>query len=92
MRIVPHADPTDGLLDLCLIDPVSRLKAFTLLPKVMAGKHVDMPIVQFHRSRYLNITAEPKMEMWADGERLTHTTVSIEVVPNAIRVLRPSTP
>ena len=89
MRIVPHADPADGLLDLCLIDPVSRLKAFTLLPKVMAGKHVDMPIVQFHRSRFLKITAEPIMEMWADGERLTHTTVSIEVVPKAIRVLKP---
>jgi|CXWL01.1.fsa_nt_gi diacylglycerol kinase (ATP) len=92
MRIVPHADPADGVLDLCLIDPVSRLKAFTLLPKVMAGRHVDLPIVQFLRSRHLKIAAEPQMEMWADGERLTQTTVSIEVVPNAIRVLKPATP
>mgnify|MGYP000651199082 CR=1 FL=1 len=90
MRIVPHADPADGFLDLCLIDPVSRFKAFALLPKVMAGKHVDMPIVQFLRSQFLKITAEPNMEMWADGERLTQTAVSIEVVPNAIRVLKPS--
>lgn len=90
MRIVPHADPADGVLDLCMIDPVSRLKAFTLLPKVMAGKHVGMSIVQFLRSRFLKISAEPNMEMWADGERLTHTTVSIEVVPNAIRVMKPA--
>ncbi len=91
MRIVPHADPADGLLDLCLIDPVPRLKAFTLLPKVMAGNHVDLPIVHFLRSRHVKITTEPIMDMWADGERLTRTTVSIEVVPNAIRVLKPET-
>jgi diacylglycerol kinase (ATP) len=92
MRIAPHADPADGLLDLCLIDPVSRLKAFTLLPKVMAGTHVELPIVHFHRSRFLKINADPVMEMWADGERLTQTTVSIEVAPNAIRVLKSATP
>jgi len=87
MRIVPHADPADGFLDLCLIDPVSRLKALTLLPRVMAGKHVDLPNVQFLRSRSMKITAEPQLEMWADGERLTHTSVSIEAVPDAVRVL-----
>ena len=87
MRIVPHADPADGLLDLCLIDPVSRLKAFALLPKVMAGMHIGLPIVQFLRSRSFTISADLSMEVWADGERLTHTTVTIEVVPGAVRVL-----
>lgn len=90
MRIVPHADPADGWLDLCLIDPVGRLKAFTLLPKVMAGKHIDLPIVHFLRARHLRITADTPMELWADGERLTHTPVSIEIEPGAIKVLRPA--
>lgn len=90
MRIAPHADPADGWLDLCLIDPVARLKAFTLLPKVMSGRHVDLPIVHFLRARHVNITADPLMEMWADGERLTHTPVRIEIEAGAISVLKPS--
>lgn len=90
MKIAPHADPADGWLDLCLIDPVSRLKSLTLLPKVMAGKHADLPNVQFIRTKAFKITADAVMEMWADGERLTHTSVVVEVEPNAIQVLRPS--
>jgi diacylglycerol kinase (ATP) len=90
MRIAPHADPADGLHDLCLIDPVSRLKAFALLPKVMAGKHTDLPIVRFLRSRSFTISAEPAMEVWADGERLTYTSVTMEAVPDAVHVLVPA--
>lgn len=90
MRIVPHADPADGVLDICLIDPVSRLKAFSLLPKVMAGRHVNLPNVQFLRSKRFTIAADPSLTMWADGERIAQTTVTIEVAPRAIRVLQPS--
>lgn len=90
MRIVPHADPADGFLDICLIDPVSRLKAFTLLPKVMSGKHVDLPNVHFLRSKRFTISADPPLQMWADGELIARTSVTLEAAHEALRVLTPA--
>ena len=37
MRICPQADPTDGLLDVTIIHPVSRLKLLRLLPLMYSG-------------------------------------------------------
>jgi diacylglycerol kinase (ATP) len=89
MRIVPHADAADGWLDVCLIDPVSRFKAFTLLPRMMSGRHVRLPNVRFLRTRSFSISTESTMEVWADGERLTQTPLAVEAAPRAIQVIRP---
>ena len=37
MRICPQADPTDGLLDITIIHPVSRLKLLRLMPLMYSG-------------------------------------------------------
>ena len=89
IRIAPQADPTDGYLDLCVIDPVSRLKSFGLLPKLLAGRHVALPIVHFHRTRRVMIDAPSPMDVWADGERIARTPVTIDIVPGAVRVMVP---
>lgn len=89
IRIAPQADPTDGYLDLCVIDPVSRLKSFGLLPGLLAGRHVGLPIVHFHRTRCITIDAPLPMDVWADGERIARTPVTIDIIPGAVRVMTP---
>lgn len=90
IRIAPQADPTDGYLDLCLIDPVSRLKSFGLLPRLLAGRHVELPIVHFHRTRRVTIDAPLPMEVWADGERIARTPVTIDMISGAVRIMTPT--
>ncbi len=90
IRIAPDARPTDGLLDLCVIDPVSRLRAVRLIPQLLAGRHGSLPIVQFHRARRLTIDSRTPCEIWADGERIAATPVTIEVVPGAVRIPTPA--
>ena len=92
IKIVPGAVPTDGYLDLCVIDHVSRMRAWTLLPTVLAGRHASVSEVRFIRTRRLSIEADEELELWADGERIARTPVNIEAVPDAIRVLLPVTP
>lgn len=87
--IVPGANPADGLLDVCIIDAVSRWRAMRLLPRVLGGTHVHLPEVMVQPSRSVKIDAEDVLELWADGERLTTTPATIEVVPAALRVLTP---
>lgn len=88
--IAPGADPTDGRLDLCVIDAVSRIRSFALLPIVMLGRHQNRAGVRFIRTRELCIDAAEPLELWADGERIGSTPARIDVAPGALRVLLPS--
>lgn len=90
IKIAPGATPTDGQLDLCVIEAVSRLRALTLLPTVLAGRHGSQPEVRFIRTTRLSIDAADPTDLWADGERLARTPAAIEVAPGAIRVMLPA--
>lgn len=87
--IAPSADPTDGLLDLCLIEGVSRFRAFMLLPKVLAGKHESMKEVRILRGKRFELESPEPIEFWADGEHIGRTPAVIEVHPGAVRVMLP---
>lgn len=90
--IAPNATPTDGILDLCVIDRVSRIRALLLIPVVMRGKHLGRPGITLLRSRKLRIVSQESqgpIDLWADGERIGQTPVTIEAVAGAIDVLLP---
>ncbi|MCH7808530.1 MAG: diacylglycerol kinase family lipid kinase [Planctomycetes bacterium] len=90
IRIAPEAVPDDGLLDLCVIDHVSKRRMVTLLPKVVRGRHSQEPEVRFVKTRKLHIDALEVTELWADGERIARTPATIEVAPAAVRIIMPA--
>ncbi len=92
IEIAPDAVATDGLLDLCVIDHVSRVRAFVMLPRVLMGWHRSHPGVAFFRSSRLRIESDDPLELWADGERIGKTPVTIEAVREAVRILLPAKP
>jgi len=87
--IAPEASPTDGELDLCVIDQVSRMRAFAMLPMVMAGRHTSKAGVRFIRTKRFSVASVEPMEVWADGEHIARTPVEVEVVPGVLDVLLP---
>jgi diacylglycerol kinase (ATP) len=91
IKIAPGAVPTDGELDLCVIDQVSRLRMITLLPRVLLGRHRSQPEVEFKRTKRLHIESVDQLELWADGERIASTPATIEVAPGAVDVVLPNT-
>jgi len=86
MRITPDALPDDGLLDLFVVKPLSRLKFLSIFPKVFAGKHTGRPEVDIRRVRNVRLEAEGVVA-YADGERLASLPVDVDVLPLALRVL-----
>ena len=51
MLICPDADPTDGLLDVTIVHPVSRAKLLRLLPQMYSGRFARDPCVEQLRAR-----------------------------------------
>jgi diacylglycerol kinase (ATP) len=85
MRIVPHADLTDGLLDVFIVHPLSRARLVGVFPKVFAGRHTDHPAVEFLTGRHVRIEADD-IVAYADGERIGQLPVDVEIVPGAFSV------
>ncbi|MBI3834234.1 MAG: diacylglycerol kinase family lipid kinase [Planctomycetes bacterium] len=90
IELVPHANPSDGMLNVCLIDRISRRRALLLIPTVTRGRHLIHPNVHFMETRGFTIEADRRLEVWADGERVTCTPATVEIVPKAVRLFVPS--
>jgi diacylglycerol kinase (ATP) len=89
MMICPDASNTDGLLDVCIVGGMSRRDVLLLLPKVFSGGHASHPLVEFYRSRTVEIEGLSRSEVQVDGELLTRGRVEFRCVPGALRVIRP---
>ena len=87
MRILPGADPSDGLLDVIFAAPLGRGGLARLKPRLRHGTHVSDPRVTVLRAREVRIEAEGIIA-YADGERLGPLPVEVRCVPGAIRLLR----
>ena len=90
IRIAPSALLDDGLLDVCLVQSVTRLQVLRMMPTTFYGGHVKHPAVSIHKTRRLEIDSRDPLPVWADGEPITHTPATIEVVPQGLSVLSPS--
>jgi diacylglycerol kinase (ATP) len=87
MLISPQADPTDGIMDICIINKLSKLEFLHVFPKVYTGKHVGHPAVTFLQGKVAKIETAPTMWAFADGEEIGPNAVEIQVIPNALTIL-----
>ena len=87
IRIVPQARADDGHLDICLVRPVGIFKVMRFLPSVLKGSHGAVPEVSFLRTRKVRIDCDRPMELWADGEPVATSPLSVEILPGALKVV-----
>ncbi len=87
MLICPHADPTDGLLDITMVHEASRTKLVRLFPTVMKGTHVNLDEVSTTRARSVHVEC-PGINVYADGDFACPLPAEISAVPGALRILR----
>ncbi len=91
--IAPEAKIDDGLLHYAMIEKVSRLMMFRLVPEVMKGTHGKFKPVKLGACRKMSVRADRPMYIHADGEIYTSfgsnlRMVTFEVLPKALRVIR----
>ena len=89
MQITPLAEPDDGLLDVCWIDPVKTFRLYRFFPTVFAGEHITMPEVHYYRSSIAWVESLVPLDLYGDGELLGQTPFTLRVLPQALRVLVP---
>ena len=86
MKITPNAELDDGLLDVLIVKPLSRLNFLRIFPSVFKGTHVRHPKVSILRAKNVRIAGDGVVA-YADGERVGPAPVDVQIVPGALRVL-----
>lgn len=86
LRITEGAVLDDGLLDVVVIRPMSKLALVRTYPKLFKGTHVTHPAYEHHRVRSVTIAA-PGIVSYADGERFGALPLTVECAPGALTVL-----
>ncbi len=83
MLVCPNANIGDGLFDVMVLHPVSKLEFIKVFPRVFAGTHVSHPAVEIVRSK--NVTIESNAIAYADGERIGQLPISAECIHDAVQ-------
>lgn len=81
MNICPQARLDDGLFDIVILKPVSKIEFIKTFPKVYSGTHITHPQVKVLRAAKVSIVADAIA--YADGERIGPAPISAECIKGA---------
>ena len=87
MKVLPTASVTDGLLDVCIVEELSRSAFLRAFPRVFRGTHVSHPKVRMLRGRTVKLEADRRIQVYADGERVGPLPAIFEIEPGALRTV-----
>ena len=87
MKVAPKAKMDDGLLDVCIVRAVNRLKLFSVFPTVYAGRHLGIREVNYFQAEGARVETEHPLDVYADGEYVCRTPVEISIERAALKVV-----
>ena len=87
---VPEADPTDGLLDVLLVEKVSRLQVPGVIGKYKNGQYKMLPsLVRHFRTDKVKIICDKPTSINLDGELRTAQEINISIAEEKLRFFYP---
>jgi YegS/Rv2252/BmrU family lipid kinase len=91
MRAAPDALLDDGLLEVVVLESVSKLAFLTkILPRVFSGTHVREPCVHVFRAREVLVEADRSFAMYADGDPIGELPLRVRALAGAVSVIVPT--
>jgi diacylglycerol kinase (ATP) len=81
MYVCPQAQLNDGLFDVMILEPVSKVEFLKVFPTVYSGTHISHPKVKVLRSAKVRLTADAVA--YADGERIGPAPIYAECIRGA---------
>jgi YegS/Rv2252/BmrU family lipid kinase len=89
--IAPHARPDDGLLDICIVQPMNFFEFVLHAPKLFTGKADSVPLITYYRSKTAAIEKSGPVLFHVDGEaEIANGPIQVSVLPKALKVIIPS--
>ena len=92
-RCAPRSVDNDGLLEICLVHPVSYITFMKVIGEYTKGTHLDNPkfdkFLEYRRGKSIQVEAPEGFVYCFDGELISQDSFTVEVAPQAIRFAVP---
>ena len=92
-KCAPKARTDDGLLEVCLIKPISRIRFVSILGTYTEGKHLDDPkmqdIVVYRQAKKVEISAPEGFAYSLDGEIIYENKFTVEIAEGILDLAVP---
>lgn len=92
-KCAPRAETDDGLMEVCLIKPISRLRFLKLLTPYTNGEHLDRDdlkdIVIYRRAKKVEVISVDGFAYSLDGEIINSSHFFVEIAPAALNFAVP---
>jgi len=86
-HIAPKAKVDDGLLDIVMVNKVSRINLLKTFPKIFDGSYIHSPFVTYIQTDQVKFSSPHTKFTSPDGEILGQLPIEITVIPKAISLL-----
>jgi diacylglycerol kinase (ATP) len=87
MKVLPNALMNDGVLDVCIVEALSKPAFLRAFPRVFLGSHTTHPRVRMRTGTRVELRANRRVQVYADGERVGPLPAIFEVRPAALPVV-----
>ncbi|MFE8703376.1 diacylglycerol/lipid kinase family protein [Cytobacillus sp. FJAT-54145] len=88
MKISPEASPYDGLLDVTVVQKLSRVKLLFVFITVFWAGHTRFREVKFLKGRSIGIQSQNPMDVHVDGEYIGGTPLKIQACHQVLPILK----
>ena len=87
---VPEADPADGLMDVLLVEKVSRLQVLGIIGKYKEGRYKELPkLVRHVKTDHVKILCDKETAVNLDGELRRAKEVDLRIAEEKINFFYP---
>jgi YegS/Rv2252/BmrU family lipid kinase len=88
----PESKNNDGTMEFVIVNKVSRLMMFRLVPEFMSGTHMRFKQVRMGEYKKFSLSSDSPLYIHADGEIFTSfgsnlKNVNFEILPQALKVV-----
>jgi len=90
IHITPRARFDDGLLDACIVPALGKLEFLRWIPAACRGEHLAHRRIIYFQARRVSLRSPGPLELFGDGEFLQKLPATLEVLPQALRVIVPA--
>jgi len=87
LRMTPHADMHDGLLDVCLFKGKDIFSFLRYAAGTLTAQHIRFSDIEYYKAKTISVSAKPRALCHVDCEILGNTPIKVKVCPNAINLI-----
>ncbi|MBP1925696.1 YegS/Rv2252/BmrU family lipid kinase [Sedimentibacter acidaminivorans] len=88
-KCAPLAKVNDGIIDVCLVETISRLKILELIKSYKEGTHLDKSNIQkyitYRKCKNVRIESNKPINLCIDGESYIYNDVNFDIVNNKFK-------